>query len=131
MIMVFFWQRWGPLALLYPLLGFILWLVIAGIVRAATGAQGTQGLWNVIGLVSGFAIASVAGWFFSVYVVERRLDPKPVTRAPRNEFDSGRIPQGGGPSTLFFLPVRYWAFVTAALGLLLLVPNVLDLASVS
>ncbi|MHA6668478.1 hypothetical protein ACX3O0_06365 [Homoserinimonas sp. A447] len=106
------WRRWGWIAILFPVFGFVLWLAIGAGIRSAMHIDAIQGVWNLIALVIGFGIAGIASWVVAVRFIEPVLDD-PSKNLPR--------------STLFFLPVRYWAFVTVAVGLALLVPNAIEI----
>jgi hypothetical protein len=99
-----------------PVAGFALWVGLAAGYRAAVGIDAIQGVWNVVALAIGFGLASAANWIVAIRFVEPVLDKE----------DEG-LPR----STLFFIPVRYCTFLTAAIGLVFLVPNVIDILTSS
>jgi hypothetical protein len=109
--MFIIWRRWGPLGLLFLVLGFLLWVGLGAVIKSTLQITATTGWWSVIALVLGFGAGALANWVFAVRVVEPRLDR----------------PQGANvaPSTLFFLPLRHWTWAIVAIGLLFLVPNVI------
>lgn len=106
------WRRWGWIGLLFPVAGFLLWVGIGMGLRAAMQLDEVQGVWNLVALVIGFGVAAIASWLFTLRYIEPVLD-RPSKNLPR--------------STLFFMPVRYWAFVTVAIGLVFFVPNAIEI----
>lgn len=107
------WQRWGHLGLAFLALGFGIWIGLGFALRAVLG--NTQSWWNVAALIVGFGLGALANWVFAVKLVEPRLD--------RPQDDLNPPPPR---STLFFLPLRHWTWVILAIGVVFLIPNVLD-----
>ena len=109
--MLIIWQRWGPLGLIFAVLGFLLSAGVGWILRWLFGLDPANSHWtSVVGLVVGFGVGALANWLFAVHVVEPRLD-RLGTDSP------------AAPSTLFFLPLRYWTFGILVIGVVFLVPN--------
>ena len=139
------WSRWGIVAFLFALLGFVLGFVIA----AALGRAAPTGLlaWGYIGV--GLLPAAVGLFFFDKHVVQKHLDkPRPihVTRALAEPYThpDGRVQthevvpavDGSGQpilarpsSTLFFIPIRFWPFILAGLGVVLIIVNAVVLGA--
>jgi len=140
------WSRWGFLAFLFIGLG-----VGAGfLLAAAFGVVEDSGPVNGVFVGVGILLSAVGLFFFNRYVMARHLD-KPraltVTRQLAQPFThpDGRVQthevvpavdgQTGQPivvqpsSTLFFIPMRFWPFLIAALGVVLVVVNVVVLAT--
>jgi hypothetical protein len=114
--MIIIWRRWGPVGLVFLILGFLLWVGISQVIRASLHIVETTGWWSVIALVIGFGIGALANWLFAVNVVEPRLDRR-NTETPR------------ASSTLFFIPLRHWTWVIGAFGVLFLIPNAIAAAT--
>lgn len=140
------WSRWGILAFLFVGVGVGIGFLLASAFGAASQSGPVTGVFVGIGLV----IAAVGLFFFDRHVVQRYLD-KPraltVTRPLAQPYThpDGRVQthevvpavdgSTGQPivvrpqSTLFFIPVRFWPFVLAGLGLVVLGVNVAALAA--
>ena len=115
-MILIFWRRWGPVGLLFLVAGFLLWVALAAVIRAAFHISATVGWWNVFALIAGFGIGAFANWLFAIKVVEPRLDrPNAVPPPPS--------------STLYFLRLRHWTWVIAATGAVFLVPNAIAAAT--
>lgn len=110
--MIIFWHRWGPLGLIFLVLGFMSWVALGALMRTTFQITATTGWWSVIALIIGFGFGAVANWIFSVKVVEPKLDRPNANPAP-------------AASTLFFMPLRYWSITIAAIGVVFLVPNLI------
>ena len=108
--MIVIWRRWGPLGLIFLVLGFLLWVAIAAVYREAFSVTEKTGWWQVASLIVGFGIGAAANWLFAAKVVEPRLD-KPGAYPP--------VPA----STLFFMTLRQWTWGIVAVGILFLIPN--------
>jgi hypothetical protein len=111
-VFIIIWRRWGPVGLLFLVLGFLIWVGLGAVIRAASGITATTGWYSVIALVIGFGIGAVANWLFAVRVVEPKLDrPGAVPPVPS--------------STLFFMPLRWWSIAILVVGVVFLVPNLI------
>jgi hypothetical protein len=116
MFIIVFSRRWGPIGLGFLVIAFLAWVGLGWVIRAVSHITATTGWWNVDSLIIGFGFGAFANWLFAVKVVEPRLDrPDDVPRPPS--------------STLFFLPLRHWTWAIVALGVVFLIPNVLDVLS--
>jgi len=112
--MFIIWKRWGilviPIALAGLLLGIpvSLGLIAVGVPKVLAACLSSVGT----SILSGLAI-----WFSA----------KGLTRPPQKLYDkTGReylISRDAG--SLFFIPMRYWAFIVGGLGILLAVVAVL------
>ncbi|MGV8852315.1 MAG: hypothetical protein ACOH1M_07085 [Rhodoglobus sp.] len=115
-MIIVMWRRWGPAGLLFLALGFMLWVAVTTIIRAQFQITALNGWWNIFALVFGFSVGALANWFFAVKVVEPKLDrPNAFPKV-----DS---------STLFLMPLRYWTFVILLIGMVFLVPNLIEVIS--
>lgn len=124
--------RWGFLVVFFAAAGSLLGF---GLQALVTGSA-DPGRFVFFGL--GEMVGAVGLWFFSRAVLDRHLDkPKPLTVTERlaqpyvhpngavQHFTTSPVlhPQTGQPlwsqprSTLFFIPVRIWAYLLGALGL--------------
>ncbi|MBG6054666.1 hypothetical protein IWX81_001056 [Salinibacterium sp. CAN_S4] len=115
-MIIVLWRRWGPLGLVFLVLGFLVWVGVSALLRNLLDITATNGWWNVIALVFGFGLGAIANWLFAVKIVEPKLDRPDAF--PKVE-----------SSTLFFLRLRHWSFAIAAIGVVFLVPNVMDVVS--
>ncbi|AXH34280.1 hypothetical protein DVJ78_01550 [Humibacter sp. BT305] len=135
------WTRWGILAFLFVGLGVGLGFLL----KAAVGlGRVTEPSVSGIFVGLGFLVSGVALFFFDKYVVRAHLDkPRQLTYtrqlAQPYTHPDGRIqthevvpavdPQSGQPlvvaprSSLFFIPLRFWPYIIAGLGLVILIIN--------
>ena len=140
------WSRWGILAFLFIGVGVGLGFLLA----AALGMVEDSGPVNGVFVGIGFLLSSVGLFVFNKYVLDRHLD-KPraltVTRQLAQPYThpDGRVQthevvpavdgQTGQPivvqprSTLFFIPMRFWPFIIAGLGVVVIIVNAVVLAT--
>lgn len=129
--MIIIWQRWGILVVLFALVGVLLGVLLG----LLSGNSKGPGIWVLIG--AGVAAAGVGLHFFTRRVVDVHLDkPRPLVvtqdleQAYIDEYGRSRTqrteavvdPETGEPvlakptSSLFFVPMKYWSYVLAVLG---------------
>lgn len=140
------WQRWGILAFLFIGVGVGLGFLIA----AVFGQADESGPIVPVFVGIGFVLSAVGLYFFNIHVMDKHLD-KPrtltVTRQLAQPYThpDGRVQthevvpavdgQSGQPivvkprSTLFFIPMRFWPFLIAGLGVVLIIVNAVVLAT--
>jgi hypothetical protein len=140
------WSRWGILAFLFIGIGVGLGFLLA----ASLGMVEDSGPVNGVFVGIGFVLSAVGLYFFNIHVMDKHLD-KPraltVTRQLAQPYThpDGRVQthevvpavdgQTGQPivvkprSTLFFIPMRFWSFIIAGLGVVLIIVNAVVLAS--
>ena len=140
------WSRWGILLLPVVGLGVATGFVLGAVVVALAGGAGgdlPQNLFAGLGLVVG----GLYVWLFDRYALPH-LDPprqhfvlqplaQPVTHPNGVRQTHQQVPlvdpQTGQPlwvrprSSLFLVPVRYWPYVVAGIGLVLVVTSALRL----
>ena len=130
------WSRWGILLLPVVGLGISVGFLLGALVSAATGADLPQ-LFLGLGLVVG----GVLVWLFDHFALPH-LDrprqqfvlqplPQPVTQPNGVRQTHQQVPlvhpQTGQPvwvrprSSLFFVPVRYWSFIVAGIGVVVVI----------
>lgn len=140
------WSRWGILVMLFVGLGVGLGFIIKTIAGVDADSGPTVGLY--IGL--GFILSSVALFFAVKATVGKVIDrPQPAVawqklaepfvnenglkqthRAiPVTDPDTGAQLYTSPRSTLFFIPVTFWPYVLAGLGVLLIVVNLVVLVT--
>ncbi len=140
------WSRWGILVFLFVGLGVLLGFSLASITGLAVASGPINGVFVGIGLVLSAALL----WVFNRFVVGTYIDkPRPAVmyeklaepvRDENNAVQTHRVipilhPETGQQvmtnpvSTFFFVPIRYWPFVLGALGLVILVINVVVLST--
>lgn len=134
------WTRWGILAFLFVGVGVGLGFLLANL----TGMVRPSGPINGVFVGVGLMIAAVGLYFFNIHVMDKHLD-KPraltVTRPLAQPYThpDGRVQthevvpavdgQTGQPivvtprSSLFFIPMRFWSFIIAGIGLVVFVAN--------
>lgn len=140
------WSRWGIVVLLFVGLGVALGFGIGAALGLIQPSGPVNGVFVGIGLMLSGAIL----WVFTKVVVGRHID-KPVAAAVWEQLAEPTVDESGRPqthrsipllhpetgqqivtqpvSTFFFIPLRYWAFVLPAIGLLVLVINLIALAN--
>jgi hypothetical protein len=140
------WSRWGILAFLFIGIGVGLGFLIAAMFGQAQQSGPIVGVFVGIG----FVLSAVGLYFFNIHVMDKHLD-KPraltVTRQLAQPYThpDGRVQthevvpavdgQTGQPivvqprSTLFFIPMRFWPFLIAGLGVVLIIVNAVVLAT--
>lgn len=139
------WTRWGILAFLFVGVGVGVGFLLA----AAFGMTGRSGPVTGVFVGIGLMIAAVGLFFFDRHVVQKHLDKPRALTVTRQLAEPYTHPDGrvqthevvpavdgatGQPivvrpqSTLFFIPVRFWPFVLAGIGLVVLVVNIVGLA---
>lgn len=144
--MIIIWARWGILVVLFAGLGALIGLALSAIVGGTSGDSAATGVFVGIGLM----VASVALFFFDREVLQKHLDkPReimvtqqfnpPITNPDGSLTYARQVPavhpETGQPvlvqptSSLFFIPVRFWPYVLGAIGLVVLVANVITLAT--
>lgn len=138
------WTRWGILAFFFIGIGVGLGFLLKGILGFGSATGPVTGVF--VGF--GFLVSALGLYFFELHVVRRHLD-KPraltVTRELAEPYvhPDGRVQtheavpavdgKTGQPivvapsSTLFFIPMRFWPFLIAGLGLVVLVVNLVGL----
>ncbi|MFT4028654.1 MAG: hypothetical protein QM675_02160 [Protaetiibacter sp.] len=140
------WSRWGFLAFLFIGVGVGLGYLIKSIAGVQTNSGPTAGVFVGVG----FLLSAVGLYFFDRYVVRRYLDkPRPLTvtrqLAEPYTHPDGRVQthevvpavdgKSGEPivvaprSTLFFIPMAAWPFIIGLIGLVVLVINIVGLAT--
>ena len=140
------WSRWGILAFLFVGVGVGIGFLLAAALGQADESGPVTGVFVGIGLL----LAAVPLYFFDRHVVQKHLDKPRVLTVTRQlaqpyTHPDGRVqthevvpavdPQSGQPlvvqprSTLFFIPVRYWHFVLAGIGLVVLAINLVGVLS--
>ena len=140
------WSRWGILAFLFIGVGVGLGFLLAAILGFVEDSGPVNGVFVGVG----FLLSAVGLYFFNIHVMDKHLD-KPrtltVTRQLAQPYThpDGRVQthevvpavdgQTGQPivvkprSTLFFIPMRFWSFIIAGLGVVLIIVNVVVLAT--
>ena len=137
------WSRWGILLLPVIGLGVATGFLVGAVVGAVAGGALPQDLFAGLGLVVG----GLYVWLFDRYALPH-LDParqrfvlqplaQPVTHPNGVRQTHQQVPlvdpQTGQPlwvrprSSLFFVPVRFWPYVVAGIGLVLVVTSVVRL----
>lgn len=140
------WTRWGILAFFFIGIGVGIGFLLKTILGFGATSSATTGVF--IGI--GFIVSAAGLYFFDKYVVQRYLDkPRPLTvtrqLAQPYTHPDGRVQthevvpavdgQNGQPivvrpnSSLFFIPMRFWPFIIAGLGVVVLVINLVGLAN--
>lgn len=140
------WSRWGFFGFLFVGVGVALGFLLATLTGLVEDAGPVNGVFVGIGLV----LAAVGLYFFDRHVVQKRLDkPRPLTvtrpLAQPYTHPDGRVQthevvpavdgQTGQPitvrptSTLFFIPLRFWPFVLAGIGVVVFVINLVAVAT--
>jgi ABC-type antimicrobial peptide transport system permease subunit len=140
------WSRWGILAFLFIGVGVGLGFLLATILGVVERSGPVNGVFVGIG----FVLSAVGLYFFNKYVMDRHLDkPRPMTitrpLAQPYTHPDGRVQthevvpavdgQTGQPivvqprSTLFFIPMRFWPFIIAGLGVVVFIINVIAVAT--
>ncbi|WBU39189.1 hypothetical protein [Homoserinibacter sp. YIM 151385] len=145
------WSRWGILVLLFVGLGVLLGFLLANVVAAASGTTAAEsgpgvGVFVGIGfvlsagllhLVARATIGRVIDKPRQATVVEKLAQPEPGPGGGMRTHRTVAVvhPETGQPvwirptSTFFFIPVRFWPFVLAGLGLVIAVVNGVALAA--
>ena len=131
------WSRWGILVLPFVGLGVLLGFTLAAILGMTGGGSSVTGVFVGIGLILGAA----AFYVFEKFVMRVHLDKpravmltQPAVQLPDGTVQPARQvpavnPETGQPiwvqptSSLFFVPVRYWSYVLAGIGLVVIVVN--------
>jgi hypothetical protein len=133
------WTRWGIVVFLIFGLSVGAGFLIKAIV-SPDGGSAQSGVFVGIG----FLLGAVACWAFGKFALAKLDAPRPVVVwqqlaqpyvnehgiTVKQEAVPVRHPQTGEQlysrpsSTLFFIPVRFWAYVIAALGVVTIVVNV-------
>lgn len=138
------WSRWGILAFFFIALG-------VGIGFGLGSLAGYEDKGGGIFVGIGLLIAAVALFLFDRFVLRRYLDkPRPVYAArplaqpithpdgqvqtqewvPVVDQVTGQPLMEPGPtSTLFFIPLRFWPFIVAGAGLVLIIVGAVEVAS--
>ncbi|WP_285725654.1 hypothetical protein [Psychromicrobium xiongbiense] len=126
------WSRWGIFVVLCAGVGALIMMTVFSLVDRQPSHSG---IWAGLGLVLG----AVINWLFASYLLPRMDPPKPVLfRQPlaqpyANEHGQTvtfHVVQAVDPATgqlafytprssLFFIPVKYWTWILAAVGLLI------------
>jgi hypothetical protein len=140
------WSRWGIVVLLFVGLGVLLGFGLA----AAFGLVQDSGAQNGVFVGIGLVLSAVALFVFVRLVVGTHIDkPKPAAiyekLAEPITHENGSVqthrvipvlhPETGQQvytnpsSTFFFIPLRFWPFLLAALGLVVLVVNLVVVAT--
>jgi hypothetical protein len=105
--MIIIWRGWG---IIVPGLLFLA-LIAAGAINSALSVP-TKFYQGGVALLCGLA-AAVAIW-----LIARRLEARPgrvlIDKATGREFKVG-----ASAGSFFFIPTRYWAFISAGLALLM------------
>jgi hypothetical protein len=140
------WQRWGILAFLFVGVGVGLGFLLAALFGLVEESGPVNGLFIGIGML----LSAVGLYFFDRYVVQKHLDRPRTLTVTRQLAEPYTHPDGrvqthetvpavdgrtGQPivvqpkSTLFFVPMRFWPFVLAGLGAVLVVVNAIAVAT--
>lgn len=140
------WSRWGILVMLFVGFGVLLGFIIKTLAGVQADSGPTVGLY--IGL--GFILSSVALFFAVKATVGKIIDKpqpavvwqklaEPITNenglrqthraVPVTDPDTGAQLYTTPRSSLFFIPVRYWPYVLAGLGVLFVVVNLVVLVT--
>lgn len=140
------WTRWGILAFLFIGIGVGLGFLLKSLFGFGSVTGPATGVFVGLGLL----LSAVGLYFFELHVVRRRLDKPRVLTVTRQLAEPYTHPDGrvqthevvpavdgasGQPivvapsSTLFFVPMRFWSFIIAGLGLVVIVINVVGLAT--
>lgn len=140
------WSRWGIVVLLFIGLGVLLGFTLAGV----TGLAESSGPVNGVFVGIGFVLSAALLWLFVRLVVGRHIDrPRPAAiheklaepiRHENGSVQTHRVipvlhPETGQQiytnpvSTFFFVPLRFWPFVLAGLGVIVLVVNLVVVAT--
>ena len=140
------WSRWGILVVLFVGLGVLLGFLLMAILGFA-GVRDSPTTGAFIG--AGLVLASIALFFFDREVMQKHLDKArpmmltqqfnpPITNPDGSLSYARQVqavhPETGQPvvvkptSSLFFIPVRFWPYLLAAIGLVVLISNVITLA---
>jgi len=135
------WSRWGIVVLAFVGLGIGAGFLIMNAVGVRSESGPVSGIFVGLGLM----LSGVGLWFFTKHVLLAKLDkPRPVVvwenAVPATD-DEGRMlgqraipvlhPETGQPmwtrpqSTFFFIPVVFWSYVLPALGLVILIANLI------
>jgi hypothetical protein len=138
------WSRWGILVMLFVGLGVGLGFIIKTLAGVEAKSGPTVGLY--IGL--GFILSAVLLFFAVRLTVGKIIDkPRPAVAwqqlaepvklengatqthrpVPITDPDTGAQLYTNPRSTFFFIPVKYWPYLLAALGVVLILINVVTL----
>jgi len=138
------WTRWGILAFLFVGLGVALGFILYELF-GPTDVRNSSLTGVFVGL--GLILGGVGFYFFERFVMRVHLDkPRPVmltqqaVQLPDGSVQPARQvpainPETGQPvwvqpsSSLFFIHVRFWPYIIAAIGLVAFVVNLAGLAS--
>jgi hypothetical protein len=143
------WSRWGILVLpfigLGVLIGFAIWAIVGSPGSVGSTSNPATGIFIGIGI----ALASVGLYFFDREVMQKHLDkPRPMMLTqqfnPPITNPDGTLtyarqvpavhPETGQPvvvrptSSLFFIPIRFWPYLMAAGGVVVVISSVISLA---
>jgi hypothetical protein len=143
---VIIWSRWGIFVMLFVGFGVLLGFIIKTLAGVQANSGPTVGLY--MGL--GFVISAVALFFVVKATVGKVIDkpkpavvwqqlPAPVTNEnglrqthraiPVTDPETGAQLYTRPRSTLFFIPVRYWPYVLAGLGVVFIIVNLVVLVT--
>ena len=137
------WSRWGILLLPVIGLGIATGAVISAIVGAVAGGAVPENLFLGVGLV----VAGVYVWLFDHFalphldrprqqvVLQPLAQPYTHPNGVRQTHQQVALvdPRTGQPvwvrprSSLFFVPVRYWSFILAGLGVVVTIATTVSL----
>lgn len=125
------WQRWGILVVVVVGLSVGLGFLLEAAFIGGTTDNTTNGVF--VGL--GWVVGGAGIYFLSKYVIDRHLDkpymreswanlPQPET-TPTGEVITRRLVsfEVRPRSSLFFIPVRWWAYIVSAAGLVIFAAN--------
>jgi len=143
---VIIWSRWGIVVLLFFGLGVGLGFIVMNLVGIHENGGPVAGVFVGIG----FILSAVALFFFNREVVQKHLDKPRLavvyeklaepTKSENGVVQTHRAipvlhPETGQQlvtqptSSFFFIPVKYWVFVLPAIGLVVLVINLIGVAT--
>ena len=115
--MLIIWRGWG---ILVPLFAFIAFVAA---VAATNPVEHQFGLTQNVTTAASFAVAGVLAGL-ALFLTARKIESKKA-RVLVDPATNQRVVFRTSAGSFFFIPTRYWAFITPALGLAMAVMGML------